>query len=90
MKIWIERKLFKHKAQLFLPEALDIEGKVRPASYVARENTQRNNKNQQSWTLTQSDREAIQKANVAFARRYEKEQDYIANSDRDGTSYDEH
>ena len=69
---------------------MDIEGKVRPASYVARENTQRNNKNQQSWTLTQSDREAIQKANETFARKYEKEQNYVANGDRDGTDYGEH
>ena len=86
----VKGKLFKHKAQLFLPEALDIEGKVRPASYVAREKAQRNSQSQQSWTLTQSDKEAIQKANAAFARKYEKEQNYMANGDRDGTGYGEH
>lgn len=86
----VKGKLFKHKVQLFLPEALDTEGKVRPASYVARENIQKDNKEQQSWILTQSDKDAIQKANAAFTRKYEKEQNYMANGDREGTDYGEH
>ena len=89
-------KIFKRKPQLYLPSTLDSDGRVRPKLYADEEPIQAGIKHknsrevQQSWTLTQSDREAIQKANVTFAKKYEKEQNYMTNDNRDGTDYEGH
>ena len=94
----VRGKIFKHKSKLLLTEAMDIGDKIRPIYYVEKEeekkkeNYQENEKvaQRQSWSLNQSDREAIQKANEMFAKKYGNEQRRNNIDSKDNKSYEEH
>ena len=97
----VRGKIFKHKSKLLLTEAIDIGDKIRPIYYVEKEEEKKkenyleneNAAQRQSWSLNSSDREAIQKANEMFAKKYENEQrrnNIDSKDNKNIKSYEEH
>lgn len=94
----IKEIIFRQKMQLLLPESIDLNEKIRPeeSMRILREEnnieksfSSKNAKNTW-WTLNSDEKEAVNKANVIFAKKHEKMEKNSKNYVKDNKDYDEH